>query len=299
VTTRRMVTGYVVALVAVGVAVGVRIALHPLVDDRVPFITLFAAVAFATWYSGRGPGAFALLTGAASAAFFIIPPRYSFIIELLEHQVSLALFCLLSAVLIAIVNSLRNARQRAEAQQWELEKEIERRHAAEQSLAGREQLLRVTLSSIGDAVITTDANANVTSLNPIAEALTGWSALDAVGQPLEAIFKIVNETGRQTVENPAIRALKEGTVIGLTNHTILISKNGAERLIDDSAAPIRDHDGTILGAVLVFRDVTQRRQSELMLRQSEQRFAQFMQHLPGLAWIKDAQGRYIYVNDAA
>src|SRR5204863_6724731 len=133
-------------------------------------------------------------------------------------------------------------------------------------------LLQVTLSSIGDAVITTDAECRVTFLNEVAQAVTGWPQAEAAGLPLADIFKIVNEETRRTVENPAARAMREGLVVGLANHTLLIAKDGTERAIDDSAAPIRNANGEVAGVVLVFRDVTDRRAAERALRESEERF---------------------------
>ena len=121
---------------------------------------------------------------------------------------------------------------------------------------------RVTLASIGDAVITTDTAGRVTFLNPVAETLTGWNQQEAQGVPLETVFRIVNENTRQTVESPTLRALREGVVVGLANHTLLIAKDGAERPIDDSAAPIRNAKSEVAGVVLVFRDVTERREQE-------------------------------------
>ena len=126
----------------------------------------------------------------------------------------------------------------------------------------QQEWLRVTLSSIGDAVVTTDTHGCVTFLNPGAESLTGWAQEEAAGLPLDSVFKIVNEATRQAVENPATRALRQGLIVGLGNHTLLIAKDGAERPIDDSAAPIRDRAGNVAGVVLVFRDVTERRQYE-------------------------------------
>ncbi len=123
------------------------------------------------------------------------------------------------------------------------------------------ELLRVTLASIGDAVIVTDPQARITTMNSVAEELTGWTAEDANGKPLESVFRIVNEYNRETVENPATRSLRDGVIVGLANHTILIAKDGTECPIDDSAAPIRK-DGDVVGCVLVFRDVTERRRTE-------------------------------------
>ncbi|HET9788816.1 MAG TPA: PAS domain S-box protein, partial [Pyrinomonadaceae bacterium] len=141
----------------------------------------------------------------------------------------------------------------------------ESRQTAKASQDQRE-LLRLTLSSIGDAVITTDTKGRVTFLNPVAETLTGWKQEEAIGVPLERVFKIVNEETRRTVENPAYRALREGVVVGLANHTLLIAKDGTEHPIDDSAAPIRHANGEIAGVVLVFRDVSERRRQERLVQ---------------------------------
>jgi PAS domain S-box-containing protein len=132
--------------------------------------------------------------------------------------------------------------------------------------------LRVTLASIGDAVITTDPNGAITFMNAVAESLTGWKLQEARGMSLDLVFKIVNEETRRTVENPATRAMREGIVVGLANHTVLIAKDGTERCIDDSAAPIRNERGEVIGVVLLFRDVTERRKADEALRQSEERF---------------------------
>ncbi len=134
------------------------------------------------------------------------------------------------------------------------------------------QWLQVTFSSIGDAVITTDAEGKVTFLNPVAQSLTGWNQKDAAGVPLDEVFRIINQESRHTVQNPATRALREGLIVGLANHTLLIAKDGTERAIDDSAAPIRDDKDVVVGVVLVFRDVTERRKAEQDLRESEERF---------------------------
>ena len=138
---------------------------------------------------------------------------------------------------------------------------IERRRA-EQRLHEQQEWLQVTLASIGDGVIATDTQGRITFLNSVAEELTGWTSSEAGGKLLETVFSILNEQTRQTVENPVMRVLMDGRMVGLANHTILISKDGIERPIDDSAAPIRDAEGSMIGVVLVFRDVTAQRRTE-------------------------------------
>jgi PAS domain S-box-containing protein len=125
-----------------------------------------------------------------------------------------------------------------------------------------EARLSVTLRSIGDAVITTDPAGRVTLLNPVAQALTGWSEAGAIGQPIERVFHIVQEETRRPVENPVSKVFREGRIVGLANHTLLLSRDGRETPIEDSAAPIRGADGSLIGIVLVFRDATDRREAE-------------------------------------
>src|SRR6185436_19252056 len=137
--------------------------------------------------------------------------------------------------------------------------------------------------------IATDRSGVVTFMNRLAQELTGWA--DAVGRPLESVFQIVNETTRKPVENPALRALREGVVVGLANHTVLVAKDGTERPIDDSAAPICDARGQISGVVLVFRDVTQRRLVEKSLHEGEQRFRQLADASPVLIWMSGTDKR--------
>ena len=151
--------------------------------------------------------------------------------------------------------------------------DIEDRKRAEEVVRGQGEFLRVTLSSIGDAVVVTDAEGRVNFLNPVARELCGWGD-EAIGKPLEAVFQIVNEQSRAAVENPVAKVLREGRVVGLANHTILIARDGTERPIDDSAAPIRDESGAIRGVVLVFRDVSEQKAAE-RARAERNRLAEF------------------------
>jgi PAS domain S-box-containing protein len=139
---------------------------------------------------------------------------------------------------------------------------IDRTQEIAEALREQWEWLRVTLSSIGDAVITTDISGNVTFLNPVAQSLTGWTQEDAVGKSLDVVFKIINEETRLPVEDPAAKALREGVVVDLAKHTLLIAKDGTERPVEDSAAPIRNAKGNVAGAALVFRDATERRRQE-------------------------------------
>ncbi|HEY3322718.1 MAG TPA: PAS domain S-box protein [Planctomycetota bacterium] len=138
---------------------------------------------------------------------------------------------------------------------------LDRTKQSEEQLRQERAWLTVTLSSIGDAVIATDRESRVALLNPVAEQLTGWTADQAIGQPLEDVFNIVNEETRQPAVNPVARVLREGHVVGLANHTALINKDGREFPIEDSAAPIRSADGNVLGVVMVFHDVTEKRRA--------------------------------------
>jgi len=145
--------------------------------------------------------------------------------------------------------------------------------AAREALEREKELLATTLASIGDAVIITDANGQITFLNAEAERLTKWSHAEAVGQPLPRVFRIVNEETRAVVENPVEKVLRLGQVVGLANHTVLIAKDETETPIDDSAAPIRRSGGPLFGVVLVFRDFTERKNAEEALREAQRKLS--------------------------
>jgi len=148
----------------------------------------------------------------------------------------------------------------------------------EAALRRREQDLEVTLQSIGDAVITTDTHGRITRMNPIAERLTGWSSEEAQGRPLNDVFRIISTITRQVHPDPVSQVLRTGRVVGLANHTSLIARDGIEYQIADSAAPIVDLDGRILGVVLVFHDVTEIYQQRAALAQQERQFRELFQN---------------------
>ena len=154
-----------------------------------------------------------------------------------------------------------------------------------------EEWLSTTLNSIGDAVIATDKSGNVRFMNPVAEALTGWKQEEATGKPLEGIFNIINEENNKKAENPVSRVLREGNIVGLANHTILIAKDGKKIPIADSGAPIQDDKGNIVGVVLIFRDITE-------LKKSEKKLKDVIQFLPDATFMIDTEGKVIFWNKA-
>ncbi len=159
------------------------------------------------------------------------------------------------------------------------------RQEAENALHESEQDLVITLNSIGDAVIACDENGLVTRMNPVAEQLTGWKVEEAYGQSMKSVFSVVNASTREPIENPVDKVLAKGEIVYLSNDTTLISKNGREYQIADSAAPIRNENGEILGMVLVFNDVTEQYQLRKARIETEERFSQFAENVNEVFWI--------------
>lgn len=135
----------------------------------------------------------------------------------------------------------------------------------------QKDLLAVTLASIGDCVMITDAEGRITFMNSIAEQLTGWSLAEAHLRPTADVFRIINETAREKVISPVDKVLEHGVIVGLANHTLLVRKDGSEVAIDDSGAPIRDADGTVHGVVLVFRDFSEHKESQRLLHEAKEK----------------------------
>ena len=196
--------------------------------------------------------------------------------------------------------------KRLEQEVHNLQQEITKRKALETELVNAKQFAEITLNSIGDAVITTDQNGLVTSMNPVAEKLTCWSLQNALGQPVKTIFPIVDATTRQPIENPIEKIIAIGETVHLSNHTTLIAKDGTEYQIADSAAPIRDHDENILGMVLVFRDVTEqyhlREQTKLAqksLQDKEKEQREILNYMVNAVISIDETGSVLSFNKAA
>ena len=195
--------------------------------------------------------------------------------HLLIIMVSMSLLWLLLALSLAyrLYRSTRQPRPPAidlETEHWFAVQEAinEQLQQANVTLRDSEEKLAVTLDSIGDAVIATDAQARVMRMNPVAEQLTGWTQAAASGRPVAEVFHIINQETRQPTTIPVMETLAHGTKQGLANHTVLIARDRSERAIADSCAPIRDRDGQVIGAVLVFRDVSEEYAAQQALRDS-------------------------------
>jgi diguanylate cyclase (GGDEF)-like protein/PAS domain S-box-containing protein len=166
----------------------------------------------------------------------------------------------------AIERGAQDYIQRDHLDSYTLPRVLERlleRHAAEEALFFAQQRADVTLNSIGDAVISTDVPGNVTYLNPVAERMTGWPSQEAVGRPLAEVFQIIDATTREPARNPMDRAMQLDTIVGLTPNCLLIRRDGLEMAIEDSASPIHDRGGQVIGAVMVFHDVSAARAMSL------------------------------------
>ncbi|RJQ62471.1 MAG: response regulator [Desulfobacteraceae bacterium] len=188
-------------------------------------------------------------------------------------------------------NRMTSSLSQVTASKSELEAEIQERKKAQSALKESEQRWATTLASIGDAVIATNVSGRITFMNAVAEELTGWGFTEAFQQPITEVFDIVNEYTRQKVDSPVTRAIREGIIVGLANHTILVRKDGNEVPIDDSGAPIRDEAGKTTGAVLVFRDITARRNAEEALRKLNETLEQQVAERTELAESRSRQLR--------
>jgi PAS domain S-box-containing protein len=209
----------------------------------------------------------------------------------------LAAFVAAFAALGAAARSAVTSREVAE-RTADLERELRARRTAEAALRDAMQDLDITLRSIGDAVLATDAQGRITRMNPIAEKLTGWPLAEAHGRPVDEVFRIINEATRLPGVIPVDEVLRTGEIHGLANHTALIARDGSEHAIADSAAPIRDAEGVVRGVVLVFQDVTQERVAERALRESEARYRQFIDLSP-FGVLVHCAGQLVFLNPKA
>jgi PAS domain S-box-containing protein len=245
-----IVQRYAIALVAVAIGLLVRLAVEPLWQARFPYITLVPTIMVSAWLGGFGPGLFSTLLSALGAAFWVLPARSLRITDPSEIA-GLAVFAFVGLV----ISALNEAWQRGTM-----------------AVVASEQRLAVTFASIGDAVVTTDGSGNVSDMNTIAERLSGWSSQDAIGRPIEEVIVFVSEETGTALPSPVRQVLQSGQAMSLASGTLLVARHGQRIPIDDSVAPIRLGEEETVGAVLVFRDITTRRQLEIE-RESQHRIA--------------------------
>ncbi len=165
-----------------------------------------------------------------------------------------------------------------------------------EAIAQSEEWLFTTLESIGDAVIATDARGDIIFMNAVAVALTGWNEEEAQGHDCREVFHIINEVTRLETESPVTKVLRSGVLSGLANHTLLIARDGTERSIDDSGAPIRNREGVLTGVVLIFRDITERRRTERTLNEQQEILQTLFDHIPVIIAFLAANGQFRWVN---
>ena len=243
---------YGAAILGVAAITLLRAALTPLMGPiAMPFTLYFCAVAFAAWFGGFRPAVLSIILSLLAGSWFFAAPLGKLWVGGHDDQVAMLMIVVVGFGIALLSRSQWNA--------------VERAVRAEVSERVQRQRFETTLASIGDAVIATDAEGHITFVNRVAANLLQWSEAEARGKPLDQVFRIVNEITRAAAESPTTRVLREGQIIGLANHTVLIGRNGKEVPIDDSAAPIRDVNGNMQGTVLVFRDVTERRKTENQL----------------------------------
>ena len=171
---------------------------------------------------------------------------------------------------------------------------------ADAIIAEQRERMSVTLNSIADAVMATDAGSRITYMNPVAERLTGWTLEEASARPLSEVFRSVDEETRQPIEMSVAKVQRDGMNLGTTQHTLLIGRDGKDIAVDKSAAPIRDARGQIVGMVLIFRDVSARKRTEDELRRRKEELEALADATPAYVWFAhDAECRVITGNDAA
>ncbi|HEX8984666.1 MAG TPA: PAS domain S-box protein, partial [Bryobacteraceae bacterium] len=277
------------AVFGVAAAAGLRAALAPLLQDRIPFITLFPAIILIAWFGGLGPSLLGILLGIAAAAFLLNAPAGSPGFADLSSLFSLAAFVVVALLTALLANAQRKAQLEA------ANEAAERVRLAEAERLQREWF-EVTLRSIGDAVIATGDTGRIQFMNGVAERLTAWSMEAARGMAITEVFQLAaGETG-DSVEHPVLKTIRQGVVTVTGAGTVLVSKTGERIPIDDTSAPIRGHDGRILGAALVFRDLRPERQAEERRRGVEAQRDAVLKNIAGAFYICDREWRISYAN---
>ncbi len=278
---------YGIALLAVALATASQLALDRLLGGRFPFLAFFVAIGLTTWYGGLGPSLLAIALSWLAADHFLLQPRGPGPIFSDKSQIIFPFFTI-GLTITLLSEAVRDARLRARASAIEARRAL----IAQQA---QQEWLRITLASIADAVITTDSEGCVNSLNPAAERLTGCGGPEAAGRRLTEVFRTTEGTIDGTAHFP-VAGVVGGEAVLSGHQTVLIECDGATKYVEHNASPIRDDRGVITGVVIVLRDITQRRQAEQALRESEARFRRLADTMPQIVWTAAPDGSVDYFN---
>lgn len=262
---------------ALFIAIVLRWMATPLIGDALPFITVFAAVAAAVWLGGRWPGAATAVLGYLLATHWFARPDLRPGAGSLASWTTLFAYTLTTLIIIGFGEALRREKRRA---------------------ALRSESLRTTLASIGDAVIATDEQGRVAIINPVAEVLTGWHSGSALGQPVDAVFRIASEHDGTLLPDIARQAVESGHAVVPTAPAVLIGRDGRRVPVEEQATPLRNGGGAIVGAVLVFRDISARRAEEVRLRESREQLRRALAESAMPTLLFDEGGRVLLPNRA-
>jgi PAS domain S-box-containing protein len=278
------ITIYLLTLLGVAFACLLRWVLDPWLGEFYPYVTFFPTVAALAWAGGARPALLATLICLPLSQWFFIPPRFSFFPDSLPHLIGMILFVVICLAFCFIGEALHRSRLRL--------------LSAEARARSQEELYRITFASIGDGVITTDLDGTIVSMNPVAEKILGATLAECRGQSLYQLCALRYESGEPVDPHPLLRALQEQTPLLLQDSCILVRKDGQEVTIDDSASPIRNERGEMVGGVLVFRDVTDRKRAEQQLRDRTAIMNALADGTNDLLFVKDHTGRLKFANPA-
>lgn len=259
---------YGAGILAVVAITLIRAALTPLMGPTaMPFTLYFCAIAFAAWFGGPRPAALSVVLSLLAGSWFFATPTRSFLVGRHDDQVAMLMIVLVGFGIALLSRSQRDA--------------VERALRAETSHRRERQHFETILAGIGDGVVATDGEGRVTFLNKVASTLLQWTPEEAQGQPLDQVFRTVHESTRAAAESPLTRVLRERQIVAGADQTLLLAKDGTEIPVDQSAAPIFGPQGDLVGAVLVFRDITEKRAAEMRLAEQSaelRRQAEVIEH---------------------
>ena len=284
--------GYVFAAAVTIATLVARLNLGIAFGARPLMIAFMFPIIWSAYIGGAGPGLLATAVATFGVDFFLIPPTGSLRIKETHDLVQWLVFGADGVLVSILCEALHRSRRESENRRL-------RQAASESALRESEQNLAVTLNSIGDALIATDADGQVVRLNPVAERMIGWPAGEARGRNIEDVFHIVDEATDQRVENPVAKVIRRGAVVSLARHIALVARDGSRRPIADSGAPIQAADGALRGVVLVFRDMTEDRAAERALKHSEERFRGLVEYSADAVLMIGEDNHILYGSPAA